>query len=564
LAVLGLPGAGHSVEVPAVGFVQNIQAEIEPWMQSPAGQGVECRVGEALYAFPLLSKFYEERAFAPVWFSENGLSAQALAFVQVLAQARSEGLRPEDYHSEKLTVLLKPLQAMHPPLDRQTAALAADAELLLSDAFFTYGTHLAVGRTPLEARDGVFDDPRLSNQLEEQLCQALAQGRVFEFLKTWTRQDALTLGLKSALQYYRDLDDRGDWLEIPAGPELHPGEQDPFRIPEVRRKLRALGDLPPGSGSTSEDFFDPALETALKRYQRRYALKPTGILDEPTLACLNRPLESTIRQLELSLERQRWLPRDLGRRYVLVNIPDFLLRVRAGDSTVLRMRVVVGKQYRSTPVFASKITTVVLDPAWTIPTEIILKEKLAQIVEDPGRFFSRNHISVIRGWGVETEAVDPASVNWRRVKKSDYYEFYRFRQEPGPWNSLGRIKFVMPNAYDVYLHDTPDRGLFDAPVRDFSHGCIRVENPLALAAALMGDPRHWPQERFARALGKKHEQTIDLPTPVPVYINYLTAFIGDDGLVYFFPDIYDRDRELASVWEEPLLNPCQPIASTLP
>jgi murein L,D-transpeptidase YcbB/YkuD len=171
---------------------------------------------------------------------------------------------------------------------------------------------------------------------------------------------------------------------------------------------------------------------------------------------------------------------------------------------------------------------------------------------------------VIRGWEPDIEVINPASVDWRHVKKAEYYELYRFRQEPGPWNALGRIKFVMPNAYDVYLHDTPNRELFNEPVRDFSHGCIRVEKPLILAEALLADRATWNRERLARLIEKKHEQTIDLPTPVPVYISYQTSMIGDDGLLYFFPDIYDRDRELASVWEKPQLNPCQPTTSTLP
>ncbi|NTV52262.1 MAG: L,D-transpeptidase family protein [Candidatus Firestonebacteria bacterium] len=543
--------------------LQSVRAEMALWLQTMPAAGMQCREGEALTSLPLLAKFYQTRRFAPVWFTPQGLAAQAEPFVQILTQAVSEGLRPEDYHTEKLSDLLPALRESRPPYNQQAAVLAASAELLLSDAFFLYGTHLAVGRMSLEARDGAFYDPRKAYHLNEHLAEALDQDGVFRFFQAWNRQDTLTQGLKNALRNYRALNDRGDWIDIPEGPDIHLGEQDALRLPEVRRKLRALGDLSLAGERGLEPWLDEEMQAALKQYQRRNSLKTTGVLDSATVATLNRPLENIVRQLEINLERRRWLPRDLGRRYVLVNIPDFLLRLREDDRTTLRLRVVVGKQYRMTPVFAAEISSVVLNPSWVIPTQIILKEKLTEIRTNPDSFFSKNHILAMKGREPNIEIIDPAGVDWRHVKKSDYYEFYRFRQEPGPWNALGRIKFVSPNLYDVYLHDTPQRELFNESVRDFSHGCIRVEKPLALAEALLADPLRWTHERLVQALAKKPEQTIDLYTPVPVYINYMTTFVGDDGLLYFFPDIYHRDQELASVWDRPLLNPCQPTATPL-
>jgi murein L,D-transpeptidase YcbB/YkuD len=322
----------------------------------------------------------------------------------------------------------------------------------------------------------------------------------------------------------------------------------------VRKKLAALGDLPFGP-VLDDAVLDASVQYALRRFQSRFGLAATGLLTLSTLRELNRPPEAIVSLLEINLERRRWLPEKLGVKYVLVNIPSFQLQVKDHGQTALSMKVVVGKLYRDTPVFASKIVALVFNPSWAIPAKIILQEKLSEILADPD-FFRRKHIEVIAGWGQESRIIDPLQVDWGSVARNDYYELYRFRQDPGPWNALGRIKFLMPNPYDIYLHDTPERALFDETQRDFSHGCIRLEKPLALAEYLLADPRHWNRRRIRLAIQKKVEQTVDLSRPVPVYISYLTICPGDDGLLYFCPDIYSRDPELTAIWDQRAPNPC--------
>jgi murein L,D-transpeptidase YcbB/YkuD len=255
-------------------------------------------------------------------------------------------------------------------------------------------------------------------------------------------------------------------------------------------------------------------------------------------------------QLEVNLERWRWLPQDLGSKFILINIPSYQLEVKENGRDLMTMKVVVGKQLHHTPVFAGRLLAVVINPSWKIPVQIILKEKLRAIRHNPN-FFERNHITVIGGWGEDEQIIDPASVDWENVIRRDYYHYYRFKQEPGPWNALGCIKFILPNPYNVYLHGTPQQGLFGEPIRDFSHGCIRLEKPLVLAEYLLDDPYYWTQDGLAESVLQEYEQTVVLPRPIAIYITYMTSSFEGDGYLHFYPDIYKQDRDLLAVWTQP-------------
>src|SRR6185436_15760350 len=319
-------------------------------------------------------------------------------------------------------------------------------------------------------------------------------------------------------------------------------------VSRLKARLRAEGDLPapvetpPSNGTTppgtpqsgrpnADDYvFDNSVTAAVARFQKRYGLEVTGKVDEDTLAEMDVPAAARVRQIELNLERWRWMPSDLGERYIRVNIPEFKMALIDHGKPELEMRVVVGKaQQNRTPVFSDKMTYLELNPAWNIPTGIAEEEILPKAAVDPGYLASHN-IEVVQE-GSQT----------------------RLRQRPGPDNPLGQVKFMFPNDFDIYLHDTPADHLFAEAERDLSHGCIRLERPMDLAHVLLKGSE-WTPEKLQEALATGEQKTITLPHPLPVHLLYFTAWVEKDGTVEFRRDVYGHDAKLAkALAEEPIV-----------
>jgi murein L,D-transpeptidase YcbB/YkuD len=236
----------------------------------------------------------------------------------------------------------------------------------------------------------------------------------------------------------------------------------------------------------------------------------------------------------------------------VVNIARFTLDVVEDEQTVLTMRIIVGKPYRDTPVFSSNITYLVVNPFWNVPPRIAVEDKLPLIRQDAS-YLARNHIKVFQGWGAETREIDPTTINWSKVSSEKFP--YRLLQTPGPFNALGQVKFILPNPFDVYLHDTPSRELFSRAIRTFSSGCIRIEKPLELAVYVLRENQRWTQESITAIIERRREQAIKLPAPLPVHLLYWTAWVEADGIVHFREDIYQRDTLL-----ENALHPLSPAS----
>ncbi|MGH7793053.1 MAG: L,D-transpeptidase family protein, partial [Thermodesulfobacteriota bacterium] len=248
-------------------------------------------------------------------------------------------------------------------------------------------------------------------------------------------------------------------------------------------------------------------------------------------------------QIELNMERLRWLPQNLGSRYILVNLANFELYVNENNKKIMSMRVIVGKPYWNTPVFTAKMTYLVLNPHWNIPQTIFAEEKLPKIKKDP-EYFSKDNIKVLSSWRPNAEVIDPSTIDWSKVTDQNFR--FRLRQEPGPGNPLGRVKFMFPNAYHVYLHDTSQKYLFNKTERNLSHGCIRIEKPYELAAYVLGsDPG-----RIRAMVSKGLTKNVGLPEPIPVYLVYFTAWVHEDGSIEFRNDIYRRDETLYQALRE--------------
>lgn len=248
-----------------------------------------------------------------------------------------------------------------------------------------------------------------------------------------------------------------------------------------------------------------------------------------------------LRQIDATLERWRWLPESLGETYVLVNIAGFELQMVENGEEVLRKRVIVGQPFRQTPVFSDRIRYLVFNPDWTVPRTVMIQDQLPQIVRDPD-YLSRLNISVYRGWGADRQKVDPLDVDWSSLNRNNFP--YQLIQEPGPQNALGQVKFMFPNQYDVYLHDTPGRGLFMRSERSFSSGCIRVEQPFDLAQRLLAASPDWSREKIDRVVLEAEPRTVLLPEPVPVHIQYWTSWVDSEGRLQFRNDLYNRDARL--------------------
>jgi murein L,D-transpeptidase YcbB/YkuD len=312
------------------------------------------------------------------------------------------------------------------------------------------------------------------------------------------------------------------------------------RVRVLRTRLIVGGDLGQELNNNG-DSFDNALEQAVREFQRRHGLEVDGIVGPATLEALDVSVEERVRQIELNMERWRLLPQDLGQRYVLINIPNFELDVVENGKTVMSMRAVVGRPYRHTPVFSARMTYLVLSPYWNIPPGIAIEDVLPLIRKDPN-YLAKHNIKVFQGWGAETKEINPKTVDWTRVSAKNFK--YRFRQEPGPQNPLGRVKFMFPNEFNVYIHDTPSQELFTKTERCFSSGCIRIEKPIELAEyVLRGDPE-WTREKILAEIEKWVEQVVHLPEPIPVHVLYWTAWVDENGTIQFRKDIYGSDERL--------------------
>jgi L,D-transpeptidase YcbB len=471
---------------------------------------------ETVRSSPLLPCFYERRGYTPAWSNAGALRPAAGELLWALAAAGDHGLQPEDYRPAALQRL-----ASAAPGD---ALGTADLDLLLSNAFLTFAAHLRHGKVNPE---GIYHDCALGRDqtdLAAVLEEALRQGRVRAALAGMAPPHQGYALLRDALARYHRIALRGDSEPVPPGANLRLGDQGE-RVAVLRARLADAAEADaaePFPPSESPDLFDAPLEEAVRRFQQRHGLEEDGVAGPATLAELNLPAEDHVRQIEVNLERWRWLPHDLGQRHVLVNIAGFRLDAVEDGRTTLDMRIIVGKPYTRTPMFSSAIGSVVLNPYWNVPRSIV-PEVLARARRDP---------SYLHREGFETL---PGS---------------RLRQRPGPQNALGRIKFVFPNRFGVYLHDTSAPALFGSTVRTFSHGCIRIEKPFDLAAwALRDDPR-WNADAIRAAIEAGRERSVPLPHKIPVHVAYWTAWVDGDGTQQLGRDVYLRDAELARLLRE--------------
>jgi len=483
-----------------------------------------------------VTRLYLLRSFLPAWIDGNGKPGSAArALVERIRAVTEDGLDPSRYRTDEIDARLTRLAEV----DAATLDELIDLELLLSDAWLTLAGHLLRGRVDPEHLYGQWLASPQERDLVALLETALSGGEpgaaLDELIPAYT-----TYGrLRAALAQLWAIDPASEPPRVASGTALRLGEEDD-RVPVLRKRLRFLGDLPEGA-NLDDTRFDGQVDAALLSFQARHGLEADGIFGRGTRAAVNTSMAERAAQVEANMERFRWLPQAVESRHLRVNIADFRLELVEDDVPVMTMDVIVGKSYRQTPVFSGSMSYLVFSPAWHLPPTISRKDILPRLKRDP-QSLAEDGIRVLSGWGENEREVDPASVDWKKVSARNLP--YHFRQDPGPQNALGRVKFMFPNRFSVYLHDTPARELFDRAQRDFSSGCIRVQRPQDLAVHLLLEDPAWTPERVAEAMESGTEQTVSLPRALPVHLYYLTAWVDDDGELQFREDIYGRDKAL--------------------
>lgn len=531
-------GMEQTVAPPPGPVAEQIRERIEQWRVAQADGATAAAPVAAVAAF------YEQNRFAPAWTRPDDLD-QLLAALRGMA---ADGLDPQDY-------ALDELQRRRHVLDdpQATAQQRAQFDLLATDACFTALLHLYRGKVDPATLDTHWNfDPRQLDQARglQAVREALAQGTIGELFARARPQHPYYAQLRAALAKLRGVAAQGGWPVIADGPTLKPGSHDP-RVPTLRERLQRVGFA---VGEGMDDLYAPALEAALKQFQREHYLVADGHLGKATLAALNVPVTTRIEQLRANLERARWLLHQLQGEFVVVDIAGYQVVYYKDGKPVWRSRVQVGKPYRSTPVFKSKITYLTLNPTWTVPPTILKNDILPKLRRNPG-YLAANRIRVLDSQGRE---LSPASVNWANPRG------IVLRQDAGPGNSLGRLVIRFPNDYAVYMHDTPHQELFASEQRTYSSGCIRVEHPRELAELLLDDPVQWNRAGIDRAIDTLKTQTVMLPRPVPLLLAYWTVDLREDGRVGFRPDVYRRDPPLLAALARPRVSPWLPAAATLP
>lgn len=508
------------------------------------GQKIICK-SRLLCSSALIPQFYKRRNYQPAWSSIDGPNEAANNLARDINDAELEGLRPEDYHLSTIKKSIADIHHSRLITGQFDTQQLADLDLLLTDAFFLFASHMVSGRVnPETIRSEWFIKSEKQN-LIKLLETTLNHKQIERSINRLRHQNPGYDVLRQYLTKYIRIMKSGGWPEVPPGPMLRKRHRG-SRVNILRSRLTISGDLDVSDRSESA-VFDGELETAVKKFQKRHGLRVDGMVGPNTLKALNVTVIDRIEQIKANMERLRWIPNDIGRRYVLVNIASFSLDLIENEEKKLSMRVVVGKKSRGTPVFKSRVTHFELNPYWNIPPKIASEDILPKILKDED-YLEEENIKVFKGWGKNAPEIDSKLVTWSRL--SSQYFPYKLRQEPGIKNAMGRIKFFFPNRFDVYLHDTPARGLFNEIKRDFSSGCIRIEKPIELAGYLLNGDRRWNREKILRMIDEGRNQKIWLSKPIDIYMLYLTAWADKNGIINFRDDIYERDTALKLALEQ--------------
>ena len=479
-------------------------------------------------------EFYAQRGDSPAW-SGRKPHRQAAELVSALERVVEAGLDPADYDTGQIARLLAQAQGGGPLARWNRERVLAKLDVHATYAFLRLASHLRDGRVPRAALDPDWAHAARAGDWTAYLKRSLTRDPARSFAELEPRHEGYQR-LRAGLARYRAIAAAGGWGELPQGPPLAVGERGE-RVASLVRRLGMSGDLPTPVRDT---VFDRRIEQAIGDFQTCNGIPRSGILGEATRAALNVPVETRMRAMELNLERWRWLPVGLGERHVEINIPAYRLDLVRGGRVTRAMRVVVGRRQSPTPVFSDALAYLDVNPTWTLPPSVVVKEIVPALRRHPD-YLASNHMHVFSIAQAVPDTVDPRQVPWKRAASDSF--LYLVIQDAGPDNPLGRVKIMCPNEYDVYLHDSPQRSRFAVAARDYSHGCVRVEEAAELADSLLGRA---PGDTLVvdSLIARGRWRRVRLPEPVPVHFLYWTAWADTAGRLHFRDDLYGLDARL--------------------
>jgi len=533
VALAAVGSAGPPSPARAQPAVDAERALVQERVEHLLGDGGARVLGAELATRRALQAFYVRRDFRLAWTAP----ASSDALLRAVRASEADGLDPEDYLLSALERARAERAAGEPPLETRV-----DLDILQTDALARLLYHLVFGKLTPKSFDPHWNFTRAIRDVTpaEFLDEIVESGRIFERIEAAKPQHALYRGLRAELARQRALAQAGEPPRVPDGPKLEPGASGP-RVAALRTRLGI---------TDAGDAFDDAVSARVRALQASHGLDADGIVGPATLAALNQTAADRIATIRVNLERMRWYLHDLDPTFVFVNLAGYQVYYLRDGEVVWTEPAIIGKPYRATPLFRSEITYLVLNPTWTVPPTILAHDVLPAQRRDP-RYLDRKHIAVVDRDG---RVVKASSVDWRAARPGSFP--YRLVQAPGPDNALGQVKFMFPNSYAIYLHDTPSRSLFDKSERAFSSGCIRIKDPLALAALLLeGDPA-WDRPAIDAAVAAGRTRTVRLARPVPVLLSYFTAWVDGQGVLQLRRDVYGRDEKvLAGIEAEFRLRP---------
>ena len=507
-----------------IGNAQSIEQVIQTKIEAGKEAKEVSADGIILFSQNILPDFYEGNAYEQAWKSAGSINE----LMEILESSYYEGLKPADYHLQRIKRLTE--------LGRNaTVNQSANLDLLLTDAILRYASHLILGKVDQSKIRKGWHLPgnELPQNSLEMLENALRADSIDKVINTFKPDNFMYGQLKTGLANYRKIAEEGGFPEVTVAKVLKPGMKDESVL-SLRKYLEVTGDYNQELVSENDSVYDEIVETAVKHFQFRHNLIQDGVLGKGTLAAMKVSVEDRIDDLIVNLERARWVMHHLEDDFLVANIAGYNLRRITGDSVVFYSKIIVGKHYHESPIFKSKLKYIILNPTWTLTHSIAVKETLPKLKKDP-EYLAKHNMIIMDHSG---KVIDPSTLDFKKMSAKDFH--YIVRQNAGPNNSLGQVKFIFPNKYSVYIHDTPVRSLFKQEKRAFSHGCLRLDKKWDLFLSLVGN-QSWDMERINKVLESGKTTRVNLNNPIDVLVLYWTAGADKLGNLYFDEDIYDRD-----------------------
>lgn len=481
--------------------------------------------------------FYKLNEYQTKWLNSGSPNSNYKAFVSLVAGSADYGLNPEHYHMEKIREEVGKLYTDGERKKEQVAKL----DMKITAAFFLFTTHLIEGRIRTAGYGEYIWKRNLPKENDVRLLAENSSGEIREIIEELHPRHDQYEKMRQALREYRELAEKAkpELVSSSIDSPLKPGQKH-RQVPSIRQRL-FLTDLEKYKPGEDSLVYDEKLADAVRKFQKRHGLVADGIISSVTIKHLKTSFEKRARIIELNLERLRWLPDSFPKEYISINVPDYSLTVYNNEKEVKKMRVVLGDEFNATPVFTDTLEYLVFSPTWTVPPGIMEEEVIPNLREN-SLAYDTTRFTITRNG----ERIDPTQEDWSEEDLDPAN--YLLVEKPNPENSLGLVKFMMPNDLNIYLHDTPAERLFKRNKRAYSHGCIRLEDPLWMADYLLQDQRKWNREKMREAMEADEPVNVPLKRKVPVQIEYQTAWVDSEGRVHFRDDIYGHDeRQLAQL-----------------